>query len=207
MKQSSTDNFTKLSNQLLKSNKFTGDEKILLSWVIGWQESGKDCIASNKYIANELGLKIRTLQNIITKLNKYSFFTSNKQTRQNQYDAWVNSKIMYVNVEELYNYISTEKKVCNTAPIQPEVITDKIKDFIPQVVECITPTEIKELTPLEITTEQIEEYLIENTKDMNDSNFTYCAEMLKYYIPGWKKDLKDWKYITNFINNIILQVK
>jgi hypothetical protein len=230
MKQSSTDNFTKLSNQLLQSTKFNFAEKVLLSWIIGWQESGKDCTASNTYVAEQLGITIKVLNKLITNLNKYSFFNSSKQTRQNQYGAWVNNKIMYVNVEELNEYILNGKEGCNPAPIEEpnppialtplptidvieeemvcEVITDGIQDFTPKVVECINPTDTKELNPLKITKEDIEYYIIDECKGMDEKLFMHCYNMLMdYHIDRLMKELKDWNFITNFIKNVIYQYK
>jgi hypothetical protein len=226
MKQSSTNNFLKLSNQLLQSTKFTGNEKILLSWVIGWQESNKDCIASNAYIAEQLGLSVFQLKKIITSLNQYNFFNSNRKTKVNKFGALVNNKIMYVNVEELNEYILNEKKGCNPAPIEEpnppialpplptidvieeemvcEVITDGLEDFIPKVVECINPTDTKELNPLKITKEDIEDYILNNTKEMNDNDFGRFISLIDPKINEYMKNLKDWNFITTFIDNKIV---
>lgn len=225
MKQSSTDNFTKLSNQLLKSNKFNFAEKVLLSWIIGWQDSGKDCTASNTYVAEQLGITIKVLKKLITNLNKYSFFSSERKTKTTDSGNYYNSKIMYVNVEELNEYILNEKKGCNPAPVEEpnppialtplptidvveeelicEVITDGIEDFIPKVVECITPTDTKELNPLKITIDDIHNYLLDNSKEINDNNFERFYILLEPKINEYMKNLKDWNFITNFIDNKI----
>jgi hypothetical protein len=72
------------------------------------------------------------------------------------------------------------------------------------VVECINPTDTKELNPLKITIQDIQDYLIINTKQMNDNDFIRFVNLIDPKIDEYMKQLKDWKFITNFIDNKII---
>lgn len=71
--------FTKLNDSLrrISVQKINSTQKIFFAYILGWQEKGKTLTATNKYIANQLGLTESGLRKAIRTSNqKFDFFSS-----------------------------------------------------------------------------------------------------------------------------------
>jgi hypothetical protein len=99
--------FVKVYFEILKSRKFNLNQVMIIHYILGWQEGGKECITSNAKIANELGINIEVLKREIKKLNKLSFFISKKISKPNEFGGWINSKIMVIDEDGLFEYINS----------------------------------------------------------------------------------------------------
>ncbi|RZK45965.1 MAG: hypothetical protein EOO97_00070 [Pedobacter sp.] len=95
------DNFTQVSVKLRRSTLLDGNDKLLISYILGWQKVGRPCTASNPTLAFELGVSQSTLKRMINKLNKLPFFNSEKKTTLTERGGHLNSKEMNVDLEAL----------------------------------------------------------------------------------------------------------
>lgn len=72
------ENFIKLEYQLLQRVDINLEEKVLVSYLQGWQSSNKVCFETQEEISTKLGISIRTLKRTIQSLKeKRIIFTSN----------------------------------------------------------------------------------------------------------------------------------
>lgn len=100
-----TEQFLQIPYYLLESNKLSSTDKLLIAYILGWNNS---CNTHNSTLAKILGIPYKTLQKTITKLNKLPFFNSRKTSSFNELGKWSNTKLMTVDQEKLKEYINDE---------------------------------------------------------------------------------------------------
>jgi len=71
-----TKQFIQMPMELASSTKLTSSQKLFISYILGWQQSGKVCYESNDSLASKIGLKKAGIRKILLTLNKYDFFKS-----------------------------------------------------------------------------------------------------------------------------------
>lgn len=94
--------FTQISDSLISSQELTANQKLIISYILRWQMAKKKCTRGNRSLARFLGISEKCLKDNITKLNKFDFFSSRETSHRNEFDQWINSKMMEVD-EELLN--------------------------------------------------------------------------------------------------------
>ena len=141
--------FTMVDNNLLSTpiSKITAQQKLFISWILGWQKENKECFASNKTIAETLGLSKEGVKSLIKSCSHSfpTFFDCTPDTRDNG----VPFHTITINLEELMKFLiegkpvnkikrrnkpSTENKTTESN-ITTEVIEEDIEEEIESEIE------------------------------------------------------------------------
>jgi hypothetical protein len=131
--------FTQLPFSIMASTKLTSTQKIIISYVLGWQNENKVCFESNSTLASRFGMKLYDIKYQIKLLNKLPFFTSKETSRYNESGAWQNSKQMTINEQLLETFLSTPEQIAiPTVENEPEPIVAPIPEEKPKAKETST---------------------------------------------------------------------
>jgi DNA mismatch repair ATPase MutL len=130
----SKENFIKVPDNILSTNKLTSSQKLMISYVLRWQSSGKTCFESNNTLAKQFGLQLAAIKKQITALNKLPFFKSKETSGQNEHGKWVNSKKMVIDEIALNDFLQTVDKEeisepDTTQPLVDETFLDDFESF------------------------------------------------------------------------------
>src|ERR1017187_133747 len=100
--QKQTTGFTSISQNLRRSTKFNSDQKLFISYILGWQHNEMICFESNYSIAEEIGTALQTVKKIITNLKSFNWFNS-IIVDNNQHQIIINEDLLeeYLSIEEL----------------------------------------------------------------------------------------------------------
>ena len=190
--------YIKLYEDVLANTKLKGNEKILISYIISFQSSEKECYESNISISKKIGISLSALKKMITKLNKEysSFFISDYPTNE--------THILSIDLDELNKFLTEpkeikqrKKKPTSTAKANIEVLSNDISidESISQQEEIVPQSEAKvpnmlssfinaiDDTPLQSKIEEIEDDILKPYK------FYYnrlCDEFVKRRRKGEK---------------------
>lgn len=145
--------FIKFPRTILSSTKLTSEEKILISIILSFQFSDKTCSMSNKTLAEQVSVSEKTLERLITKLNKTIWFKSEKTSKFNDKGKWTNSKEMKINLEALTEFLE-----CKSIPTtnQEEKVVETACNEVKQQEEETTQVEkvTEEVKSVDIRTEE-----------------------------------------------------
>lgn len=97
--------YTKIPDKILSSTELTPSQKLIISYVLRWQSSGKICFESNKTLSIRFGVSISAIKKQITQLNKLPFFISEESSDFNEFGKWSNSKRMMVDPKKLDQFL------------------------------------------------------------------------------------------------------
>lgn len=202
--------FLSIDYNLLASDKLSLQQKIIISYVISWQNSNKECTASNEYLSSTLGLTPKQVEYAITKLNKYSFFSSTKVSTGTKAGNFFNSKIMKVDEEQLKIFLSTkeekiEQPVLETSTGENESITDDSTDIISNEGDDTTQGEIIDSTP--ISSFVVEDYINELTKNKNEIDKKKIIDALYWYMPMLNARRNEPDFCKRHINGVLISYK
>lgn len=120
----SKEKYTKIPDKILSSTKLTPSQKLIISYVLRWQSSGKICFESNKTLSIRFGVSVSAIKKQITQLNKLPFFLSEEVSDFNEFGKWSNSKQMVVDPKNLDQFL--------TDATQTEILGEKtdVKDEV-----------------------------------------------------------------------------
>ena len=126
------ENFTKLQDSLRRTNinKIPSTEKIFFAYILGWQESNKTLTASNKYIANELGMTYDGVRTLIKRCNqRFDFFSSTQTDIDSENGSYSSGHVIKINTK-LFNAFLNEKpnSVPNEVKVETEVVTPEVEE-------------------------------------------------------------------------------
>ena len=157
--------FTKIYDFVLSNSKLTSSQKLLISYVLGWQDSGKICFESNKTLAKRFGLNLSTIKKQITQLNKFDFFSSKENSAVNQFGKWSNSKEMKVDINALVSFLiskNEEVKVTDSSMLQEtdSVVLEKTDSSVLEETDSsvLRETDSSVLRDENITFDTLEEF-------------------------------------------------
>ncbi len=104
-----TPTFIKVSNDLLRSNKFNSTQKLFISYVLGWQANKLTCFESNQSLADAFALKVSGIRELIKGLNKFDFFTVEIKNPTNM-GKWASQHEIRIDENKLMKYLKEEIK-------------------------------------------------------------------------------------------------
>lgn len=142
---STSDTFLQVNYRILSSTILSSTQKLIISYILGWQSKGKICFESNPSLAARFGIKLKTFKNIITELNKFPFFNSIKTSMHNENGTWSNSKKIVIDEvglnDFLKNEITTSEETIQEEKevIQPEPSVSKQVLLQPSKIETNKP--------------------------------------------------------------------
>jgi hypothetical protein len=79
MKEKQQANFLQVNYDLLATTKLSSTQKLFIAYIIGWQMKDKICFETNKNLAKKFGKQYGGIRTVISTLNKFDFFNSNKK--------------------------------------------------------------------------------------------------------------------------------
>lgn len=123
MKEKKDENFVQVKYDLLATKKLSPTKKLFISYIIGWQKSGKICCETNSNLALRFGMEYSGMRTVITELNKLDFFKS----VQKDYDEkkGTSGHEITVNTDKLEKFLNSDTTTdlnCSTdKPIVSEI--------------------------------------------------------------------------------------
>lgn len=100
--------YTKLNDSLrrISVQKINSTQKIFFAYIIGWQETGKTLTATNKYIANQLGLTESGIRKVIRTSNqKFDFFSSTQDDAKKAENGYTSTHEIKIDVDKFNEYL------------------------------------------------------------------------------------------------------
>ena len=142
MKTQQTESFLKINNLLLSSVKLSSSEKIVISYILGWQLNDKDCFETNQSMAKKLGLKVRTLNTILRIFkDDHKFLVLEYPTYTTRLISIDNEELdIFLTLDVIKTVVVKEVKIKTILePTQPEIVQQ-----IQETVVIIEPIKVKE---------------------------------------------------------------
>lgn len=161
-----TNQFLQVEFNLLSNTKLNFGQKVLISYILGWQSQGKICYESIGSLANRFGLKyegLRSLKKSLTKFDFYSFTIEKEEINGNI----IKHIQQIIDLEKLQAFLSS-----NDIPASNQIIEEHIYD-----VEA-TSTINEELTPITDIQEVPEPTKLNTRKKFNPVNTSDFETMM-----------------------------
>ncbi|SHG64011.1 hypothetical protein SAMN05444481_10648 [Flavobacterium frigidimaris] len=141
MNQNQDQTFLQVDYNLLATKKLNSTQKLFVSYIIGWQRTGKICFETNRTLATKFGKEYGGIRSVLSSLNKFDFFKSvskdyNEKSRTSGHE-------ITVNIDKLYTFLahetstqgfdSTKREVSQTIPsttyIQNEDANEEVSNY------------------------------------------------------------------------------
>jgi len=141
MNENQDQKFLQVDYDLLATKKLNSTQKLFISYIIGWQRTGKICFETNRTLATKFGKEYGGIRSVLSSLNKFEFFKSvskdyNKKNSTSRHEITVNiDKLDFflANETSIQNINSTEQEVnqpiTTTADTQNEDSNEEVSDY------------------------------------------------------------------------------
>lgn len=109
MKENQEQTFVQVNYNLLATKKLNSTQKLFVSYIIGWQRTGKVCFETNRTLATKFGKEYGGIRSVLSSLNKFDFFKSvskdyDEKTRTSGHE-------ITVNVDKLEKFLDGERPI------------------------------------------------------------------------------------------------
>lgn len=174
--ENKTQTFTKLNDSLrrISVQKINSTQKIFFAYILGWQEKGKTLTATNKYIANQLGLTESGLRKAITTSNqKFDFFSSTQDDTKKRENGYTSTHEIKIDVDKYNEYLKlNHSKTSFYEDLnKPENEPDEVKEPIQPKQEISIDNELTEEIIIDNSTQTNNDFIKENLKEKYNSYF------------------------------------
>ena len=141
MNENQDQKFLQVDYDLLATKKLNSTQKLFVSYIIGWQRTGKICFETNRTLATKFGKEYGGIRSVLSSLNKFDFFKSvskdyNKKSGNSRHEITVNiAKLdaFLANETSIQNIDSTKQEASQTIPsttdIQNEDLNEEVSDY------------------------------------------------------------------------------
>jgi len=141
MNENQDQTFLQVDYNLLATKKLNSTQKLFVSYIIGWQRTGKICFETNKTLATKFGKEYGGIRSVLSSLNKFEFFKSvskdyNKKNSTSRHEITVNIdklEAFLAHETSTKNIDSTEQEVRHSIPIikdaENEDSDEEISDY------------------------------------------------------------------------------
>lgn len=141
--------FTKVNDSLrrISVKKINSTQKIFFAYILGWQEKDKTLTATNKYIANQLGLTESGLRKAIRTSNqKFDFFSSEQDDAKKEQNGYTSTHEIKIDVDKFEEYLKLNhsKTSFYESLNEPKNEPDEVKDPIPTKQETTVDNKVPE---------------------------------------------------------------
>lgn len=124
---SGTNQFLRIDLQILESRKLTSNQKLIVSYILSWQNAGKECYFTNDMFSHKLGMPLTTFTDALSALRKLDFFNVQTSRSLNEFGKWSNRRIVTISDPQLRSFlqdlpnnrVTTELQKEVAVPIQP----------------------------------------------------------------------------------------
>lgn len=125
--------FTKLNDSLrrISVQKINSTQKIFFAYILGWQDKDKTLTATNKYIANQLGLKESGIRKAISTSNrKFDFFSSKQNGKKAEEGNFTSTHEIKIDIDKFNEYLklNNSKTSFYEELFQPENEPDEVQE-------------------------------------------------------------------------------
>ncbi|WP_338840562.1 hypothetical protein [Flavobacterium ginsenosidimutans] len=109
MKENQEQNFVQVNYNLLATQKLNSTQKLFISYILGWQRTGKICFETNRTLASKFGMKYGGIRSVLKGLNRFDFFKSVSKDYDEKNST--SGHEITVNVAKLENFLDEEKPI------------------------------------------------------------------------------------------------
>lgn len=154
MKENQEQNFVQVNYNLLATQKLNSTQKLFVSYIIGWQRTGKTCFETNRTLASKFGMKYAGIRSVLKALNRFDFFKSVSKDYDEK--SRTSGHEITVNVDKLEKFLDGENQINESNLTEVQFKNESTSNFLE--VENILEDELEKLPT----------YLINDTVDLNE---------------------------------------
>lgn len=156
MKENQDQTFLQVDYNLLATKKLNSTQKLFVSYIIGWQRTGKICFETNRTLATKFGKEYGGIRSVLSSLNKFEFFKSVSKD-YNEKNSTSGHEIT-VNIDKLDAFLAHETSIQNI---------DSTKQEASQTIPSMTDTQYED------SNEEVSDYNVKiNTSKSSDNTLT-----------------------------------
>lgn len=120
--------YTKVPDSILCCKTLTPSQKLIVSYVLRWQSSGRICYETNSSLAKRFGITVASFRKHVTQMNKLDFFLSEETSALNEFGKWSNSKRILVDQEKLKLYTQSSEAALDKIQVSSD-LTETLDNF------------------------------------------------------------------------------
>lgn len=154
MNENQDQKFLQVDYNLLATQKLNSTQKLFVSYIIGWQRTGRICFETNKTLATKFGKKYGGIRSVLTSLNKFEFFKSISKD-YNEENSTSGHEIT-VDVDKLEKFLIAEKPIQKSTSTKGEFNNGDNSNL----------PEVKNIDEYEL--EKLPTYRLNDTVDLNE---------------------------------------
>lgn len=141
MKENQEQTFVQVNYNLLATQKLNSTQKLFVSYIIGWQRTGKICFETNRTLASKFGMKYGGIRSVLTNLNRFDFFKSVSKDYDEK--SRTSGHEITVNVDKLEKFLAGEKQINKSNITEVQFNNESNSNLLE--VENILEDELKKL--------------------------------------------------------------
>lgn len=128
MNENQDQKFLQVDYNLLSTKKLNSTQKLFVSYIIGWQRTGKVCFETNRTLATKFGKEYGGIRSVLSSLNKFDFFKS--AIKDYDEKSRTSGHEITVNVDKLEKFLDGERPLTKSKLTEVQSNNESNSNFL-----------------------------------------------------------------------------